>query len=339
MRVVAAPDKCKGTLTAAAFAGAVAGAAAAAGWQCDQVPLADGGDGTLDVLGGPNRTTMVTGPMGDPVEAAWRVERRLAVVEMARASGLVLAGGAEGNDAVAATTTGTGELLVAALDAGAARIIVGVGGSATTDGGLGAIRAMEPLARFRRVRIEVACDVRIGFLDAARLFAPQKGASRAETSLLERRLQRLVQVYEEDFGVDVSGLRGAGAAGGLAGGLAAVGAVLVGGFDLVAEEVGLAERLEGADLVVTGEGHLDEESFDGKVVGGVAELAREVGVGVLAVVGSSDDVELPEGVEVVSLADRFGRDRAMAEPARLVRRVVVAALGDRNRGGPGGVDD
>jgi len=198
---------------------------------------------------------------------------------------------------------------------------------------------MEPLARFRRVRIEVACDVRIGFLDAARLFAPQKGASRAETSLLERRLQRLVQVYEEDFGVDVSGLRGAGAAGGLAGGLAAVGAVLVGGFDLVAEEVGLAERLEGADLVVTGEGHLDEESFDGKVVGGVAELAREVGVGVLAVVGSSDDVELPEGVEVVSLADRFGRDRAMAEPARLVRRVVVAALGDRNRGGPGGVDD
>ena len=329
MRVVAAPDKCKGTLTADGFAAAVAAAAAAAGWECDQVPLADGGDGTLDVLGGPNRTTFVTGPLGDPTEAEWRIERRVAVVEMARASGLVLAGGPQGNDAVAATTTGTGELLVAALDAGATRIIVGVGGSATTDGGLGAIRAMEPLARFRRAQIEVACDVRIEFVEAAALFAPQKGASRAETALLERRLQRLVQVYEEDFGVNVAELRGAGAAGGLAGGLAAVGAALVGGFELVAEEVDLVERLEGADLVVTGEGHLDEESFDGKVVGGVLELARQVDVAVLAVVGSSDDIELPDGVEVVSLTERFGRDRAMAEPARLIRRVVGAALADR----------
>jgi glycerate 2-kinase len=331
MRVVAAPDKFKGTLTAAEFAAAVAAAAASVGWHCDRVPLADGGDGTLDVLGGPNRRTLVTGPLGDPVEAAWRFERRRAVVEMARASGLVLAGGADGNDAMVATTTGTGELLVAALEAGAERIIVGLGGSATTDGGLGAIRAMEPLARFRRVHIDVACDVRIGFVEAARCFAPQKGASRAETDLLERRLQRLAQVYEEVHGLDVRGRIGAGAAGGLAGGLAAVGARLVPGFELVADEVELIEHIEGSDLVVTGEGHLDEQSFAGKVVGGVCDMAAELGVPVLAVVGGTGTglgtQGRPEGLQVVSLSERFGPKRAMAEPAALVAAVVEEHLG------------
>lgn len=326
MRVVAAPDKFKGSLTGQAFASAVATAAADHGWDTAAVPVADGGDGTLDALGGPNRSTLVTGPLGDPVEAEWRISRHLAVVEMARASGLVLAGGPDGNDPIAATTAGTGELIAAALDAGARRIIVGVGGSATTDGGLGAIRAMEPLARFKRVRLEVACDVRIPFVDAARIFGPQKGATRAQTELLARRLERLAQVYEADYGVDVRDLPGAGGAGGLAGGLAAVGASLVPGFDLVADEVELFEHMEGADLVVTGEGHLDEQSFAGKAVGGVAELAAEVGVPVLAIVGDADDLDVPDHVTVVSLAGRYGVERALREPARLVGEVVDAHL-------------
>src|SRR3954454_22183543 len=139
VHVVAAPDQFRGTATAAEVAAAIGRAATAAGHRCDQAPRADGGEGTLEALGGPNRTTTVTGPLGEPVDAAWRLDRGRAVIEMARASGLELAGGADENDAVAASTTGTGELLAAAIDAGAKRVLVGVGGSATTDGGLGAL--------------------------------------------------------------------------------------------------------------------------------------------------------------------------------------------------------
>ena len=144
MRVLAAPDKFRGTATAAEVAGAVASAVAAVGGRARSVPLSDGGEGFLDVFGGPNRTAVVTGPLGGTVEAGWRLEGRTAVVEMARASGLVLAGGVAGNDPVSATTTGTGELIAAALDAGARRIVVGHGGSASTDGGLGAVKALFP---------------------------------------------------------------------------------------------------------------------------------------------------------------------------------------------------
>ena len=140
MRVVAAVDKFRGTASAADVAGAIGHACWELGHDCEEIALADGGEGLLDVLGGPNRRTVVTGPLGDPVEAEWRLHRGTAIIEMARASGLVLAGGAEGNDPMAATTTGVGELIDRALDAGAKRIIVGLGGSATTDGGLGALR-------------------------------------------------------------------------------------------------------------------------------------------------------------------------------------------------------
>ena len=116
------------------------------------MPVADGGEGTLDVLGGPNRTTTVTGPLGDPVEARWRLAGRLAVIEMAQASGLLVAGGAEANDPVGASSAGTGELIAGALDGGARRILVGLGGSATTDGGLGALRALYPLHRYAGAR-------------------------------------------------------------------------------------------------------------------------------------------------------------------------------------------
>ena len=252
MRVLAAPDKFRGTATAPEVAAAVARAAIAAGAEADEVPLADGGEGTLDALGGANKATVVTGPLGDPVEAAWRLDGQTAVIEMAQASGLEVVGGPEGNDAVAASTYGTGELIAAAVERGAREVIVGVGGSATTDGGLGALRALEPAPRLRGVELRVACDVRLRFVDAAEVFGPQKGASPAQVELLRRRLERLAQIYLEERGVDVTDLEGAGAAGGLAGGLASLGARLEPGFDLVADTVDLDERLEGCDLVVTG---------------------------------------------------------------------------------------
>jgi glycerate kinase len=326
MRVVAAPDKFKGTASAAELAAAIAGAARACGWRCDEVPMADGGDGTLDVLGGANRTTLVSGPLGDPVRAGWRLVRGHAVIEMAAASGLDLVGGAEGNDPMAASTSGTGELIAAALDAGARHVLVGVGGSATTDGGLGALRALSPFPRMRGVEIVVACDVTTRFLDAAELFAPQKGATPNQVELLRRRLERLAQIYRDEHGIDVTVLDGGGAAGGLAGGLAAIGARLTSGFDAVAEHLHLEDVLEDADLVVTGEGFLDEQSFDGKVVGGVVEMAAGLGVPVLAVAGEVyDGVE--DRVPTVSLVDRFGRDRALADPLGCVAEAVTERLG------------
>jgi len=318
---VAAPDKFRGTASASDVAAAIARAVTAAGGQCEQLPMADGGEGLLDVLGGANRTTTVTGPLGDPVSARWRMSRQQAVIEMAEASGLVLVGGAEGNDPIAASTYGTGELISAALDAGATHIIVGAGGSATTDGGMGASRALLPPHRLKRVRFEVACDVRIPFLEAARLFAPQKGATPAQVQLLTRRLERLADVYLEEYGVDVRVLPGSGAAGGLAGGLAALGATLVSGFDLVAELKDLHTCVEGADLVVTGEGFLDAQSFDGKVVGEVADLARSVGVPLLVIAGEIFD-DAQDRVPAVSLVERFGRDRAMTDTVACVTEAV-----------------
>lgn len=310
----------------------MARAAAAAGAACDAAPVADGGEGTLEALGGTVRTTTVRGPLGEPVAAEWRMRPGgTAVVEMARASGLTLAGGPAGNDPLRATTAGTGELIAAALDAGATRVVVGAGGSATTDGGLAALTALNPRRRLRTgIELVVACDVDTLFVDAAEVFAPQKGATPAQVALLRRRLERLAQIYVRDYGVDVRDEPGSGAAGGLAGGLAAAGAVLVDGFDLVADAIGLAERIAAADLVVTGEGLLDAESFDGKAVGGVVELATGAGVPVLIVAGDVAAGELPEGlgpsVEVVSLVARFGRDRAMADAAGCVEEVVVTRL-------------
>src|SRR3954452_19456457 len=198
--VLAAPDKFRGTASAIDVAAAVARAAARAGWACDQAPVADGGEGLLDVMGGTVRRTVVKGPLGAPVEAEWRMRDDGAVVEMARASGLVLAGGPEGNDPVAATTAGTGQLIAEAVKAGAKRVLVGVGGSATTDGGQGCLEVLEPHSRLRGVELVVACDVTTTFVDAAEVFAPQKGASPAQVALLTRRLERLAQLYEEQFG-------------------------------------------------------------------------------------------------------------------------------------------
>jgi len=307
-------------------AAAMAAGAAGAGWTCDQAPLADGGEGLLAALGGSVRVTRVTGPLGRPVEAEWRMRGTTAVIEMARASGLTLAGGPEGNDPLRASTTGTGELVAAAVAAGARTVIVGAGGSATTDGGLGCLRALPPLARLRGVELVVACDVTTAFVEAAPVFAPQKGATPAQVALLTSRLERLAQVYEQDHGVDVRRLPGSGAAGGLAGGLAAVGARLIPGFELVADAIGLSERMEGADLVLTGEGFLDDQSFQGKAVGGVVELAREGGVPVLVVAGR---IFGDHAVEAVSLVDRFGEERAVNDALGCIEEAVAQELAGR----------
>jgi glycerate kinase len=328
--VVVAPDKMRGTAPARAVAAAVGRAAAAAGWDCDQVPVADGGEGTLDVLGGPNRTTTVTGPLGDPVAARWRLDGRTAVVEMAQASGLALVGGPEGNDPIGASSVGTGELLAAAIDAGARRLLVGLGGSATTDGGLGALRALYPLHRLAGIEIVALCDVHTRFTDAAPVFAPQKGASAAQVELLRRRLDRLADVYLADHRVDVRVLDGAGAAGGLGGALAVAGAALVPGFEVVAEEVGLYELVGGADLVVTAEGFLDDQSFDGKVVGGVWDLASEAGVPCAAIVGEvvDDPGVVPAGLTVVSLVERFGAEGARADTLACIEEAAGGILAE-----------
>ena len=325
MRVVAAVDKFRGTATAADVAHAIGQACWELGHDCTELALADGGEGLLDALGGANRTSTVTGPLGEPVEAGWRLFRGTAIIEMARASGLVLAGGAEGNDPMAATTAGTGELIDAALVAGANRIIVGLGGSATTDGGLGALKAIKAPVRLRGVELLVACDVTTTFVDAAEVFGPQKGATPAQVKMLAGRLERLADQYVEQFGVDVRAIPGSGAAGGIAGMLAALGGQLVPGFDLVAEELGLYEAVEGAHLVITGEGHLDQQSFEGKVVGGVAALAERLGVPVVAIAGQVYDTGAGR-VESVSLVERFGGVRARTDTLACIARAAADIL-------------
>jgi len=305
----------------------VGSAASDLGWSVDQAPVSDGGEGFCAVLGGRPQPATVRGPLGEPVMSAWYQldGGRVAAVEMAMASGLTLAGGEEANDPMRASTTGVGELMAAAVKRGARRLLVGMGGSASTDGGWGAIEALEPRSRLAGVRIEVACDVRTRFLDAAAVFSPQKGATPAQVEMLARRLERLAQLYLERFGVDVTAMDGAGAAGGLAGGLAAVGATLTSGFEMVADRIDLAARIEGADLVITGEGLLDDQSFEGKSVGGVIELAAEMGVPVVVIAGSAEG---DHDVDVRTLVDAVGEEAAFADPLGALRSVTAGVLRD-----------
>ncbi|HVM64559.1 MAG TPA: glycerate kinase [Acidimicrobiales bacterium] len=324
-RLVAAPDKFRGTASAPQVAAAMEWAAHDAGWACDRAPVADGGEGLLDAVADhqqfARRRTRVTGPLGEPVDAEWLLDGRTAVIEMARASGLVLAGGPEHNDPMEATTRGTGELIAAAIASGARRVIVGLGGSATTDGGTGALEVLRP-ARLAGVELVVACDVTTRFTEAAREFGPQKGATPGQVALLTRRLERLAVDYRGS-GVDVSEIPGAGAAGGLAGGLATLGAALVPGFELVADVIGLRERVAAADLVVTGEGCVDEWSFRGKAVGGVVDIADDEGVEVLVIAGQ---VLGEPPVPVRTLVERFGTERAMADATGCIAELLAEYL-------------
>jgi glycerate kinase len=234
------------------------------------------------------------------------------------------------NDPMTATTTGVGELIRAAIEAGAQRIMVGAGGSATTDGGWGAVEVLRefgPLDGTRGYRVIVATDVTSDFVAAAAEFGPQKGASPAQVVELAERLRRLTDRYLSEFGVDVRGIAGAGAAGGFAGGLAALGAQLQPGFALVADEIRLAERIAQADLVLTGEGRFDASTLAGKAPAGVLALARKAGVRAVVVAGARDPATVPPpDVTVISLAERFGAERALRDTLACVSEVVSDLL-------------
>jgi glycerate 2-kinase len=293
--VLVAPDSFKGTFRSPEVAAAVGRGLKRAGYEPDLAPAADGGDGTMEVLllalGGETAAAEVQDPLGRPVTAAFGLlEGGAAIVEMAQASGLQLVDERE-RDAEAARTYGTGELILAATEAGADVVYVSVGGSATTDGGAGAIDAIEAGGGLGGAKLVVLCDVRTPFERAAEVYAPQKGASAAAVRRLTRRLNRLAEGWSRD----PRGQPLTGAAGGLSGGLwAALGASLVPGAPFVLDALHFDERLRSAGAVVTGEGHLDAQTLQGKVVGEVATRARQRGVPCNAVVGGSS-------------LDRFGR--------------------------------
>jgi glycerate 2-kinase len=351
--VVVAPAPFKGTLPAAAAARAIAAGLrlSVAGAETRAVPVADGGEGTLDALvaaaGGRRRPVMAADPLGRPVEAAvGELPGGVAVVELALASGYERLAPGE-RDPEATSTRGTGELIRAALDLGARRIVVGLGGSATTDGGLGlaaalGVRALDADGRelegrgadLRRVArsgrdprlddvaIEVACDVHAPFhgpTGAARVYGPQKGAGPEAVDRLDEGLATLAAAIRDATGVDLDGVARAGAAGGAAGGLMALlGATLEPGAPLVLEAVRLDERLEGAALCVTGEGRLDETSLAGKAPAAVAEACGRRGVPCVALCGevalgpgalrrAGFAAALPIGRERRPLADALAR--------------------------------
>jgi glycerate kinase len=284
--ILVAPDSFKGTFSAGEVAGAIAKGLADGGRPVDVCPIADGGEGTRDVLARALGTNVRPATVQDPLGRSIDVEFGLgangtAVVEAAAASGLSLVAEHE-RDPVAASTYGTGQLIVAAVNAGARTVYLGVGGSATTDGGTGAIRAINDGGGLDRARILVLCDVRTPFEQAARVFGPQKGAGPAEI----RRLTRRLQSHARRFPRDPRGVPMTGAAGGLSGGLwAQFGAELVPGAAFVLEALGFDGRMRAARAVVTGEGQLDGQSLVGKVVSEVATRARQAGVPCHAIVG------------------------------------------------------
>ncbi len=331
MKIICAPDKFKESMTAAGAAEAMARGIVSVRQdvQIDRCPIADGGDGTVEALlaatGGQEHVTRVSGPLGNPVEAQWGILGRregdsvTAVIEMAAASGMALLDKAR-RDPTKTSTFGTGQLMAAALDAGAQRIILGIGGSATNDAGCGAVSALggrffdgsgnilaEPITgamvgqieridlsaldrRLESVRIVVACDVTnplTGPDGAAHIFGPQKGASAAQIDQLDAALGHFSKLVKRQLGKDVQQMPGAGAAGGMgAGTVALLGATLQGGIEMVLDAVGFTRRVAGCDLCLTGEGRLDGQSLSGKACLGVARAAAAAGVPTVALVGA-----------------------------------------------------
>lgn len=291
--VLVAPDAFKGTLAADQVAAAVGRGLEAAGKPVDLCPIADGGEGTLEVLmatlGAEAQPAAVHDPLDRPIDAefgliAHRRRGSTAIVEAARASGLDLVAPSE-RAPVAATTRGTGELIAAAIAAGARTVLVGVGGTATTDGGSGAIQAIHAAGGLGSARLTVLCDVQTRFEDAARVFAPQKGADSDQVRRLTARLHAIARRLPRD----PRGIPMTGAAGGLAGGLwAALDAELRPGAVAVLEALAFDQRLRAARAVVAGEGRLDRQSLAGKALSEVATRARQMGVPCHAIVGSSD---------------------------------------------------
>jgi glycerate kinase len=289
--VLVAPDSFKGTFSAREVTAAIARGLESAGRPVDPCPVADGGEGTLDALvgalGGEILAAEVEDPLGRQVEATFALldggaaAKPVAIVETAAAVGLHLVAPDE-RDAVAASSAGSGELIVAAVAAGAETVLVGVGGSATTDGGAGAIAAIRDAGGIGRTRLTVLCDVQTPFEDAARIYAPQKGADPDAV----RRLTRRLNDHARRLPRDPRGVPMTGAAGGLSGGLwAAFGAELVPGAGFILDALGFDPRMRAARAVVTGEGRLDRQSLSGKAVSEVATRARQAGVPCHAIVG------------------------------------------------------
>ena len=288
--VLVAPDAFKGTFSAARVAAAIGRGLEAEGLPIDSCPVADGGEGTLAVLlpalGGEARGTHAHDPLGRrrPAGFALLEDGDTALVEVAEAGGLQLVGPPTPATAWAASSRGTGELVAAAVAEGATVVLVAAGGSATTDGGAGALEAIDAAGGLRGAQLVVLCDVTVPWEDCARTFGPQKGADRATVARLEARLTALAGRLPRD----PRGVPGSGAAGGLAGGLwAAHGAVLEPGAPWVLDALGLDARLAAARAVVVGEGRLDSQSFAGKAPGELARRAAAAGRPCHAIVGST----------------------------------------------------
>jgi glycerate 2-kinase len=280
-----APDSFKGTFSATEVAGAIATGLRDAGREAEELPVGDGGEGTMHVLlaalGGETRTVEASDPLGRPVQASFALieDGRVAIVETAEASGFRLLEEDE-RDPWSASTRGTGELIVAAVEAGAERVIVTVGGSATMDGGAGALEALSDAGV--HVEMDVLSDVRTPYEDAPRVFGPQKGADPSVVRRLEGRFDTLASTFRRD----PRGEPMTGAAGGLSGGLwARHGARLHHGASYVLNTIGFDERMRAAAFVVTGEGRLDEQTLEGKIAGEVATRCRQSGVTCHAIVG------------------------------------------------------
>ncbi|WP_201731877.1 glycerate kinase [Acidithrix sp. C25] len=328
MKVLILPDKFRGTLTSGDFI-EVATAALTPRHSVIARQISDGGEGLLEAVGGRSRPLVVRGPLGKDVESRYHLLRNGdAVVEMALASGLALIGGATKNDPIAASTYGTGQLIRAAIEDGATHIVVGCGGSATTDGGWGALVALGPKIDLPGLKLTALVDVETTFLDAPADFAPQKGATPLEVRFLERRQLAIAGQLLDRFGRSPLGLPKTGAAGGLAGMLYCAGGDLELGFDYLSELLGLEELILEADLVLTGEGCLDNESFNGKVVGRIIErctyLSRRIVVVVGMIASDFDRNHLSEGVELVSLAERYGEDRSIIHTKECLRDAIGA---------------
>lgn len=355
-KVVIASDSFKGCLSSGEVAEVVSGVIRELFPACETVclPMADGGEGTVEALqkalGGEFRTKTVRGPLGDPVEAAYLQAGSLAVIEMARASGLPLVPPERRNPSLA-TTSGTGELIADALQNGCRDIILGIGGSATNDGGMGALAALgwrfldekgEPLppvgASLEKIQIietpnprpngrfRVACDVDTPFCAAATVFAPQKGADAAMVRRLEAGMDHFAEIVWKHTGVDLRDIPGSGAAGGLGGALHAfLGAELLPGAEMVLDAMGFDAIARGADLVITGEGRMDGQTLQGKAPAAVLTHAQRLGIPVLAVVGGVKG-DKPEGfLDVLSVTPR---EMPLTEALRpeTARRNIQAAL-------------
>ncbi len=287
-RFLVAPDSFRGTFDAKAVAGAIGAGLEEVGAEAERCPVADGGEGTMDVLlgalGGERRVAAVHDPLRRPLEASFGLlgDGATAIVEAAQASGLSLVVPSE-RDPERADTFGTGELIAAAAAAGARNVLLAVGGSASTDGGGGAIEALRQAGLLGTIAIEILCNVTSPYEDAARVFAPQKGANADMVERLDARLDNLAgELPRDPRGVPMTGC-----AGGLSGGLWAYGARLRLGAAFVLDAVGFDARLARADAVVSGEGRFDSQSLAGKIVGEISSRCAGAGKPLHLVVGAN----------------------------------------------------